>query len=312
MNQNQTIPKVCVIIPNKNGLSHLVYSLPSLMNTSYSNYHCILVDNDSSDDSISFVEHNFKSIQILENKEGKGFASTVNIGIKHALEQDASFIAVYNSDIKVLPEWIDLTLTIFDKERKIGLVGFTEITKEREELFYNTNISRDNLEYLEVRELVGCLYLCHAEVFNKLGLYDEDYFMYGEDNDFFIRLKSAGYKLMETNVPVWHFGEGSSKNKRLMATWLAYRNALRFALKNESSTRIVRMFLALLNQGCNPFLPKKPDNNVYKRMRRYNILTNLMLIVGSCCWNLSHLVPTLKARFDVKNRLRKIRAHDLI
>lgn len=308
MNQNRIIPKVCVIIPNKNGLSHLVYSLSSLMDTRYANYHCILVDNYSTDDSISFVKNNYKTIQILENKKDKGFASTVNVGIKYALEQGAEYIAIYNSDIKVLPQWITVAIDIFNNREKVGLVGYTEITREREELFYNIKSSK--VEYKEVKSLSGCLFICPAQVFQGIGLFDEEYFMYGEDNDFFHRLRSAGYVLVQTNIPVWHYSEGSSNNRKFYITWLAYRNALRYSLKNEDPIRIFRMLLALLNQGCNPFLPRNINNTVFKRMRRYNIAVNFTLIVASCCWNLFYLPKIISQRFYTNKLIQKAKANN--
>ena len=99
---------------------------------------------------------------------------------------------------------------------------------------------------------------------------------------------------VQTNVPVWHYEEASSENHKCSATWLAYRNALRFVIKNVSIIKILRMILSLLNQGCNPFLDREEDDPVFKRMRRYNIAVNFILIAASCCWNIINIIPTLK------------------
>ncbi len=295
-NNENSSPPVYVIIPNKNGKVHLSYSLPSLFSTNYDNYHVVLVDDDSNDDSLEYVASNFRKVTILKSIGKRGFAGTVNTGIKHALSSGAAYIAIFNSDIKVLSEWLNMVLPIFAREQNVGLVGFTEITKEREELFYNFTVAGTTVNYNNVRNLAGCLYLCTDAAFKKIGLFDEDYFMYGEDNDFFFRLKSAGFKLLETHVPVWHYGEGSSHDNKLLITWLAYRNALRFAIKNENLFRVFRMILSLTNQGCNPFIRKPADHPVFKRMRRYNPVFNICLLLGSCTWNLWHLGSTIKSR----------------
>jgi len=296
MQSHISIPHVCVVIPNKNGISHLSYSLPSLFKTNYDNYHVVLVDDGSTDESLSYVARNYQKVTILKNSGKKGFAGAVNTGIRHALSSRATYIAVFNSDIKVLPEWLNMILPIFAREQNVGLVGFTEITKEREALFYNFAVDGPTVIYNNVRRLAGCLYLCSDAIFKKTGFFDEDYFMYGEDNDFFFRLNAAGFKLLETNVPVWHHGEGSSQDNKLLPTWLAYRNALRFSIKNESFFRVLQMILALANQGCNPFLRRPADSPVFRRMRRYNPVFNILLILGSCVWNLWHLGSTLKSR----------------
>lgn len=295
-NHENCSPPVYVIIPNKNGKSHLSYSIPSLFNTSYDNYHVVLVDDASTDDALSYVARDYPKVTILKNSGKKGFAGTVNTGIRYALSSGAAYIAVFNNDIKVVPEWLNMILPIFAREQNIGLIGFTEITKEHEELFYNYTVDGTALIYNNVRRLAGCLYLCSNTAIKKIGLFDEDYFMYGEDNDYFFRLNTAGFRLLETNVPVWHYGEGSSPNNKLLPTWLAYRNAIRFSIKNESLFRVLKMILSLANQGCNPFLRRPTDHLVFRRMRRYNPVFNIFLIFGSCIWNLWHLGSTLKAR----------------
>ncbi|MFH1062524.1 MAG: glycosyltransferase family 2 protein [Candidatus Omnitrophota bacterium] len=298
-------PKVCVIIPNKDGLSHLKYSLPLLMGTSYANYCCILVDNNSRDESISFVRNNYPVIQILENKLKKGFASTVNIGIKHALAQNAEYIAIFNSDIKVLPQWIDVAMDIFKTRKNVGLVGYTEILKENESLYYSDQ--KTEVSYRKVKRLSGCLYLCPSTVFRQIGFFDEKYFMYGEDNDFFSRLIQAGYVILETNIPVWHYGEGASQGRSFKMTWLAYRNAIRYSLKNDNFFGIVKMLLSLLNQGCNPFMLRKVSDASSRRIRRYNPVVNFLLILASCAWNLLNIVQTIQARHNCRQLIKKIK-----
>ncbi len=304
MNRDTNIPKVFIVIPNKNGINHLSYSLPSLAKTIYPNYRTILVDDCSTDGSADFIERNYPSVKVVKNNTNKGFAGAVNTGISCAIEEGADYIAIFNSDIQVLPEWIDLVIGIFSKRPGVGLVGYTEIPKEREAIFYSTKDLRGKVEYNEVKGLPGCLYLCSSKVFRHIGLFDEGYYMYGEDNDLFARLIKAGYTILQTNIPVWHYGEGSSENRKFYTTWLAYRNALRFSLKNENPIRIFRMLLALLNQGCNPFLTRKTDSPVFKRMRRYNSFVNFILIITSCCWNIINIIPTLKSRYEVSRRIR--------
>lgn len=292
------IPLVYVVIPNFNGTKHLSYSLPSLFDTAYRNYRVVLVDNGSTDGSIDYVTREYENVFILRNTGKKCFAAGCNVGIRHALASGAAYVAIFNNDIRVLPEWLDLVLPVFSSAPDIGVVGFTEITRNREELFYSSSVSSATIVGRSVRHPPGCLFLCSAAAFNKVGLFDEDYFMYGEDNDLFFRLIAGGFRLLETNVPVWHYAEGSaqSKSKRLMATWLAYRNALRFSLKNESGIRVLRMLLSLANQGCNPFLNRPLDNSNIRRLRRYNPVVNVFLLTGSCIWNIWHIRSTLKAR----------------
>lgn len=293
-------PLVYVVIPNKNGRFHFSYSLKSLANSTYNNYKVVLVDNGSSDDSLSYVRDNYSDITVLANKGKPGFAGGVNTGIKYALEHGAEYIAIFSNDIQVLPTWIELVLEVFEKESHAGLVGFKEIAKENEAEFFSSVVSGDTVQHWDVKGAAGCLYLCSSELFRTIGFLDEDYYMYGEDNDLFSRILKSGFKIIETSVPVWHFGEGFSRGNKFMPTWLAYRNALRFSIKNESPLRVARMFLSLFNQGCNPLFKARKHDPSSMRLRRYNPLVNFMLIIGSCMWNIAHIGFTLKARQQQK------------
>lgn len=295
---------VFIIIPNWNGLKHLTYSLQSLAGTTYPNYQAVLVDDGSTDGSIDFVKSNYPFIKIIKNKINKGFAGAVNEGIKYALDNGADYVAVFNSDIRVIPGWIEPAIDILLKKTDSGLVGYTEIPPEREELFYGRVDVQRNAENKEVKGLRGCLFICPTEVFRNIGLLDEDYYMYGEDNDFFLRLQWAGYKMQQLNIPVWHFSEGSRIGK-LSATWLIYRNSIRYAIKNENLIRLFRMVLALMYHGCNPFMTRNTDDPVLKRMRRYNIFTSFILIVSSIFWNIIHIKQTLTSRYNTYRYIKK-------
>jgi GT2 family glycosyltransferase len=285
---------VAVVIPNKNGLFHLKYSLPALTGSSYSRFLCVLVDDRSTDGSPDFARRDFPQIHIIPSKGKKGFAGSVNTGIGYALTRHVDYIAIANTDIKVPPGWIDSALTVFEREKNAGLVGFTEVSKEREELLDEPR--EVEARYTEVKGVPGCLFICPACTFRDVGLFDEDYFMYGEDNDFFARLIRADYKILQTNVPVWHYNEGSGQSTKFVNAWLTYRNGIRYALKNENAGKVIRMCTALLYYGCNPLPMDQSRNPSLKRLRRYNVVVNLLLFLSACGWNLLYLPRTLRLR----------------
>ncbi len=298
---------IFIVIPNKNGKKHLEYSIPSLMNTDFENIHIIVADDGSQDGSSEFLQQKYPTIIRITNNGKKGFAGNVNTGIRYAMEQGADYIAICNNDIKVNPNWIECLISVAVKYKNVGLIGITEVLKENEDIFITSSVTKDNVECYDVKELPGCAYLCKTEVFRKIGLLDEDYFMYGEDNDLFYRLIRNGFKILKTNVLVWHFGEGSSQKNLIVPTWFAYRNALNCSIKKESGVGVIRMIMSLLNQGCNPFRRYKINDPVYKRMKRYNPLFNFVLIIGSIVWNLYHLPETIKQRKEMKKVLSKIK-----
>jgi len=291
-------PLVAVVIPNKNGLSHLRYSLPALTASLYPRFFCALVDDGSTDGSVEFVRREFPQVHVMGNGRHKGFAGAVNTGIGYGLNRRADYIAVSNTDIRIGPQWIGAVLAIFRREADAGLVGFTELPLEGEEL--SDESSTAELTYVEVKRLPGCFFVCPANIFADVGLLDEDYFMYGEDNDFFARVIQAGYRILQTNFPVWHRNEGSGQSAQFLNAWLTYRNGIRCALKNESLTRVIRTGAALLYFGCGPLSADRKRGPSLGRLRRYNIFLNLLLFVSAWGWNLFYLPRTLRLRADAR------------
>lgn len=285
--------KVFIVIPNKNGLSHLQYSLPSLIKTNYENFKIIVIDNNSKDGSVDFIKKNFKNIKVIHNERSDGFAGAINSGIIYAIENQADIVAIYSNDIKVKNYWLDYSVNHFENVKNLGILGFEEVLKESPALFNNHKISHKVL-IKKNNSIPGCLYLCNIEIFNHIGLFDESYYMYGEDNDFFYRLIKSRYLIYQANIPVWHFGEGFSQQKKLLPTWYAYRNSIKFSLKNQNLYEILRMLVFLFHIGCNPFFIKNKNDPVHRRMRRYNIFTNFILILLSMFWNIFNKLRLIK------------------
>lgn len=293
-NPENNQPLVYVVIPNKNGAVHLRYALESLFKTTYPNFRAVLVDNRSTDDSLQYAAANFPQVEVVANDSDVGFAGSVNKGVLHALSHGARYVAVYSNDIKVKPGWVEFTLRAFAANPGAGVAGYVEVPKEKEEIFFSSEGSAGGGK--DAKALPGCLLLCSAEVFLKAGLLDEGYFMYGEDNDFFARVTKAGFRLLQTDLPVWHYGEGSAARKRLFPVWMTYRNAIRFSLKNSGFAGAARMAVALFYHGCLPHSGENLTDPSLKRQRRYSAPVNFFLLAGSIGWNIVNLPATIRAR----------------
>ena len=106
--------KIFVVIVNWNGYQDTQACLESLLGTDYNIFQIIVIDNGSNDDSLVQIKNNFPQIKIIETGRNLGFAGGNNIGVKYALEYDADYIMLLNSD------------TIVDKEFLAPLVDFLE------------------------------------------------------------------------------------------------------------------------------------------------------------------------------------------
>lgn len=272
--------KVAIIILNYNGEKDTIECLESVQKLSTGNYELlvIVVDNASKDESVSKIKAQFPDIVILENKDNLGFSGGNNVGIKYALNKGASYVLVLNNDTFLHKDLLKELITVIEKEKNIGIVapkiyfapGF-EFHKDRYKkdelgkvIWYAGGIMDwkniighhrgvdeiDKGQYDNIEEngfASGNCMLVKKEVFEKVGLFDERYFLYYEDNDFCFRVKKAGYKIVFAPKGIlWHKnassagGSGSS-----LQDYYITRNRLFFGMRYAS----VRAKIALLKES---------------------------------------------------------------
>lgn len=100
-------PSVYVVLLNWNGWRDTLECLRSLNDDlEYRNWHAIVVDNGSSDDSIGQIRRAYPAVPIIETGKNLGFAAGNNVGIRHALEVGADYVFVLNNDTTVFPDTV--------------------------------------------------------------------------------------------------------------------------------------------------------------------------------------------------------------
>lgn len=276
-------PKVYVIILNYNGSEDTVDCLKSLSEVSQKNYRLsvIVVDNHSNDNFLSLIKSPAPAV-IIENKENLGFTGGNNVGIKRALEENADYIMLLNNDTYVDKNLIVNLLKSFQKDRTIGIVGpkiyfargfefhiekYTDNQKGRviwyagglidwnNMLFFHRGVDEvDHGQYEEgeTEFVSGCAMMIKAELIKKIGMFNDDYFLYMEDVDLCQRIKNFGYKLwFEPSAIVWH-KNATSSGKPGSKTHIYYqaRNRLIFGFKYAK----LRTKLALIRESLKDLL----------------------------------------------------------
>ncbi|MBU1110115.1 glycosyltransferase family 2 protein [Patescibacteria group bacterium] len=207
-------PLISILLINHNGQEHLEYCLPSLMETNYpkDKMEIILVDNQSTDDSINFVKNTFPHVKIIK-AQNKGYGAGINRGLK---ESRGDYIAVLNVDIKFDPDWLVNILKPLQQDNNVGIAGPLLLDFDAKELpdeikvpcfskygypyHYTLNIGAaptpgPPLLPIETIWVPGAVMLIKREVFEKIGGFDPIYFLYYEDFDFCFRTRIAGYKI---------------------------------------------------------------------------------------------------------------------
>ena len=303
-------PSVSIIVLNYNGRQHLEYCLPSILATDYPNFSVIVVDNHSTDDSVAYMLEHHADIQLLSTDANLGWAGGNNLGIECALTQGAEYVLLANNDIRVHPQWVRSAVQASASDPHIGLVGFHVIGAMHPgclEAFRLACEQWDGNAWSSTEFVHGMALFTKAEVLTEIGLFDPDFFFYGEENDFELRAQTAGYCMVETNVPVWHHSQGTSARTPIRSSYFAMRNTLRYTIKNQSFFQVLRILCILLHTSCNPFFVGDRDNVCIRRLRPRNPAFNALLLCAALIWNVLFLPVTLRARCHDRGRALEAR-----
>jgi GT2 family glycosyltransferase len=222
---NSQPPFVSVIIVNYEGLKWLKLFMSQLIQTSYPRFEVIVVDNGSRDGSVEYLQGKFKQVKIIKLSENKGYASGTNVGVKEA---KGDVLAFLNNDIEVTPEWLSDAVAKLYSHDNIGAVQCKSMLHGSKDIIDSIGLSidrcnvaliigrneRDTGQYDHLSEIgafSGGAMLIRKELFEKLGGFDETYFMYFEDVDLSWRLKMTDYKISPAPASiVYHVGSASS------------------------------------------------------------------------------------------------------
>lgn len=247
-------PSVGIVIVNYNGKNYQNECIRSIKDMNYSNYQIIVVDSCSTDGSIELLENEFEGVHILRQNENVGFAKGSNIGTLYSIELGMEYTLLLNNDVEVDKEMLaELVknaneniitvpkIYIYGSNNKlwvaggyldwkIGLVahrGENEIDKGQ----YN------NIE--KVTYSPACCMLIHNNVFNIVGMMDENVFMYFDDTDFCVRLGEKNIPILYIpTAKLWHkvsSSTGGTGSK--VQTYYMKRNQLYYINKHKKYIR---------------------------------------------------------------------------
>jgi GT2 family glycosyltransferase len=307
-------PSVYVLILNHNGRDHLTYCLPSVLQTDYPEFHTILIDNSSNDDSTEFARVNYPHIEIIENEHNLGWAGGNNVGIRCALGQGADYIVLLNNDMRVDPRWLTHAVAVAEKDPLIGFVGFDTVGEYHVQAdpdlvqFKQRQLAWRQLEVTETEHIAGCALFVRASVFRDIGLIDERFFAYGEEDDLQKRAHRAGYRSARVNIPLWHYNGGYWDRSRLVeAAILAQKNLIRVMIKDDSLGVALRRFRDMAVFVCWPGVQYDRSHAHLRRLRPSVYPVNAAILFYAILWNLLMLPLTLLDRCRDERRIRKTR-----
>lgn len=287
--------------------------LRSLRSTIYPNYKVVLVDNASTDDSVANVRSHFPEVEeILQNDRNSGYSSGNNIGIRHALAHDVRYCVLLNPDTAVVdPYWLAKIVQLAESQHQIGLLGCEEVRDPAQIVTGDESVygSEYTPRMWDAPKASGAAMLVSAELVKAIGLFDEAYFAYAEEDDLAYRARQAGFAVKTSNIPIFHEHHGSWGRHRLRASYLSMRNMIRFAIKHHGLIGILREIARTLYLACNPAVAKRVATEPPVRRIRYseNVLVNFGIFSVALLWNLVFLPSTLRRRHTEQTLIRAYR-----
>lgn len=261
--------KVTVAILNYNGKEHLAHYLPGVV-ANLDGHDLLLIDNASTDESVSFLKENYPEIRLKINQQNGGFAAGYNEGLQG---EKADIFVLLNSDVAVSPEWINRVVSemknnnwqaaqpkiIADQQRNKfehagaagGFIDHLGYPFCRGRMFDTTE--EDTGQYNQSSEVfwaTGACMFIESRVFFEMGGFDADYFAHMEEIDLCWRMKNQGYKIgYASGATVFHLGGGTLNYMSPFKTFLNFRNSLITLLKNEKRFVFWKLIFRLFLDG---------------------------------------------------------------
>ena len=247
--------KVTATIVNWNDKDVIVECIQSILDQNRNKIDIIISDNGSEDDSVEFIRKRFPSIKIIENGKNLGFGSAINRGLGLA---KGDYLLFLNSDLKLHSKCVGELAKVLENDSNVGgtipkilhidqqntinslgvLINYTGIA-------YPNLLGQKDPGYQEPFEAAcGGIFMLKREVYETVGGFDEDLFLYHEDHDLSWRIRLAGWhlKVIPQAIMYHHY----KFNKGILKYYSSEKNRLHILLKNMEVKTLALIFPALI------------------------------------------------------------------
>lgn len=244
-------PNVAIIILHWNNAPDTLACLESVFQLDYSNFSVLVVDNGSTDDSVSQIQDCYDHIEILQTGENLGYAGGNNAGIGHALKSNPDYICILNNDTILAPAFLSTLVDEMNTDRRIGVAGPIMYYYDLPGIIFSAGCDIDwrrgvvthrgmrqmaDLENdpsfgqpCDVDAIAGCGFLVSRAAIDRAGLFDPAYFLNFEDIDWCVRISRGGLRVRYVPTAVLHHKVSATQGMDSPATtYYMTRNALRF------------------------------------------------------------------------------------
>lgn len=205
---------IYIILLNYNNSLDTIECINSIkQNEKKIKYKIVVVDNCSQDESLDNLKK-MADIKLIESQKNIGFAGGNNLGISYAMNNGADYILLLNNDTVVTKNAIYNIYKELESNKELGVISSRLMFYDNPNLINSIGGSIDmfkgtakidlkgkkyynesDIKFKYTNFITGCCMLLKREVIDKVGLLEEEYFMYYEDVDYCLRIQKKGYKI---------------------------------------------------------------------------------------------------------------------
>lgn len=243
--------RVSIVIPNWNGAAHLRICLPSLKRQTYRDFEIIVVDNGSTDESRELVGRDYPEVRVVALDANRGVAGGFNAGIQAAR---GAVLVLLNNDTEAEPAWLQELVSTLEANPRAGMAASKlRLFDQRDKLHSAGDFVRvdgipgnrgvwqvDEGQYDDASQPPPLFGVCggaaayRRELFDAIGLFDEDLGSYCEDVDLNWRARLAGFGcVFAPRAVVYH--KLSATGGGAVASYYVGRNFIAVIAKNYPS-----------------------------------------------------------------------------
>ncbi len=284
----QALPDVSVIIVSYNTADLLEACLESVLASKQVLCEVFVVDNASKDGSAEVVRERFPAVRLIANEDNRGFGAANNQALR---ECAGRYVIFLNPDTTVEPESFYRMVGFMESHPAVGLAGPRVLNPDgsRQDSislrYPGHRYGAADLGPLpgEIACVLGACQIASRKLLLELGGFDEDFFLYGEDQDLCLRIRKRGHVigLIDDAVIMHHGGQSERQTlpeevvrKKIRAEYLFYRKhykpeSIRKIRRAQHVQALWRIFSIRLQYALSP-----DKNSMLNKLARYRVICN--------------------------------------
>lgn len=263
---------IAIVVLNWNGADDAIACISSLLKQRPTVPDIIIVDNNSKDDSVRrfqqfIAAHPNDTIRLITNRVNSGFAGGNNLGFRHALRENYSYIGTLNPDATADASWVDSLVNELSDHKDTGIATGMMVRADKTtldttgEIFSTWGLPSPRGRDLPVESAsptaeyifgsTGGGFIARRELLEKVGFFDERFFMYYEDVDLCFRSQLAGFRVRYTPQAIaYHKVSESTKKVPGLAIYNTFKNLPLLIIKNVPTSLLLTVFPRFLLVYC--------------------------------------------------------------